>query len=134
MINVENDIFNTMVTKLREKYPDIFVTGEYVKAPSSFPCVSIVEIDNSTLIETKSSNENEEYATVLYELNVYTNKSKGKKAECKEIVSLIDTMFTSLNFNRIMLQPIPNLQDATIYRMLGRYRAVVSDNNIIYRR
>ena len=31
-------------------------------------------------------------------------------------------------------EPIPNLEDATIYRMVGRYTAVVSTDKEIYRR
>ena len=39
-----------------------------------------------------------------------------------------------LNFTRTMLEPVPNQDDATIYRMLGRYRAVISKEKTIYRR
>jgi len=31
-------------------------------------------------------------------------------------------------------EPIPNIEDATIYRMVGRYTAVVSTDKVIYRR
>ena len=48
MIDIENDVFSEVAKKVREKFSDIFVTGEYVKSPSSFPCVSLVEIDNAT--------------------------------------------------------------------------------------
>jgi hypothetical protein len=67
-------------------------------------------------------------------LNVYSNKKSGKKSECKAIASLIDDEMAALGFSRSMLQPIPNMDDATIYRMTGRYRAVVSKDKIIYRR
>ena len=48
MIDLETEIFNEVSVKVREKYPDIFMTGEYVKTPPSFPCVSLVEVDNAT--------------------------------------------------------------------------------------
>jgi hypothetical protein len=73
-------------------------------------------------------------ADVTYEVNIYSNKSSGKKSECKAIATLIDNEFATLGFSRRMLQPIPNIDDATIYRMVGKYRAVVSKNNEIYRR
>ena len=70
----------------------------------------------------------------MFELNVYSNKTKGKKAECKAIAALVDSELARLGFTRTMLNPIPNMDDATIYRMLGRYTAKVSKENVIYRR
>jgi len=40
----------------------------------------------------------------------------------------------ALGFTRIVLNPVPDMNDATIYRMVARYRAVVSRDEIIYRR
>lgn len=134
MIDVENEIFNYIATRLRAKYPNIFVTGEYLKTPPSFPCVSVVEIDNAVYRTTQTNEEKENHVSVLYEINVYSNKHSGKKAECKEIAGVIDEMMLPLNFTRTMLEPIPNLYDATIYRILGRYKAVVSKNKTIFRR
>jgi hypothetical protein len=70
----------------------------------------------------------------MYEVNVYSNKTKGKKSECKAIAALIDNELATLGFSRTMLQPIPNMDDATIYRMTGRYTAVISKDKKLYRR
>lgn len=134
MINVENEIFDIVAKAVRNAYPDIYMIGEYVKSPSKFPCVSLVEIDNSAYRRTQTDSSVENHAEVLYELNVYSNKKSGKKSECKAIASLIDNELAALGFSRSMLQPIPNMDDATIYRMTGRYRAVVSKDKMIYRR
>lgn len=134
MIDIENEIFNEVSEKVRAEFPNIFMTGEYVKSPSSFPCVSLVEVDNATFRNTQTTEGKENHAAVVYELNVYSNKTKGKKAECKEIAAFIDDLMMGLNFTRTMLEPVPNQDGATIYRMLGRYRAVVSKNKTIYRR
>ena len=134
MINVENEIFDIVATAVRNAYPDIYMIGEYVKSPSKFPCVSLVEIDNSAYLRTQTDSSVENHAELMYELNVYSNKKSGKKSECKAIAELIDNELAALDFSRTMLQPIPNMDDATIYRMLGRYRAVVSKDKTIYRR
>lgn len=134
IIDIENEIFDEVSEKVREKFPSIFMTGEYVKSPSSFPCVSLVEVDNATFRDTQTTEGQENHAAVMYELNVYSNKTKGKKAECKEIVGFIDEVLMELNFTRIMLEPVPNQDSATIYRMLGRYRAIVSRDKVVYRR
>ena len=134
MINIENEIFNILATAVREKYPDSYIVGEYVKAPARFPFVSIVEIDNTAYDRTQTNSSFENHADITYEVNIYSNKTSGKKSECKAIASLIDNEFATLGFSRTMLQPIPNVDDATIYRMLGRYRGVVSKDKIVYRR
>ena len=134
MINIENIVFDRVVERVRERFPDIFMTGEYVNSPPSFPAASLVEMDNSTRIETIDSGSNENHANVMYEVNVYSNKSYGKKTECREILALIDEEMLRMGFSRITLTPVPNENDSTIYRMVARYRAVVSSDLKIFRR
>ena len=134
MINVETEIINSISKVVRNAYPNALVVGEYVKTPSRFPCISIVEMDNTVYDRTQTSGCLENHADISYEVNIYSNKTSGKKSECREIASLIDNEFATLGMSRTMLQPIPNIDDATIYRMLGRYRGVVSKDKIIYRR
>ena len=134
MIDVENEVFNTVATDVRAKYPDIYMVGEYVKTPPKFPCVSLVEMDNQSYQQTEDSGSVENHASLMYEVNIYSNKTVGKKSECKAIAALIDERMLALGFARTMLQPIPNLDDATIYRMVGRYSAVISKNKSVYRR
>ena len=134
MIDVENEVFTLIANELRGKFPKIYMTGEYVPAPPSFPCVSIVEADNTPVIRTQSTDSSENHATILYEVNIYSNKKAGKKAECRAIASVIDMVFNQIGFERLMLRPVDNIADATIYRTIGRYRAVVSEDKVIYRR
>ena len=134
MIDIESTIFERLSTLLRDNYDPISVYGEYVKAPASFPCVTIEEKDNYVLERTQSSEGIENHAVLMYEINVYSNKKTGKKSQCKDIFSLIDKEMQDMGFTRTMLNPIPNMDDATIYRMVGRYKAVVSTNKTIYRR
>ena len=134
MIDIENEVFDRVASRVREQFPNIFLTGEYVKSPSSFPAVSLVEMDNSVRESTADSGSNENHANVMYEVNVYSNKTTGKKSECKTIIALIDTEMTAMGFARSTLTPVQNEYDSTIYRIVGRYRAAVSTNYEIFRR
>ena len=49
MIDCENEVYTRIARVLREKFPGINIAGEYVKAPSSFPHVSITQSDNSAV-------------------------------------------------------------------------------------
>jgi hypothetical protein len=134
MIDIENEVFDRVAKQVREQFPNIFMVGEYVRSPSSFPAVSLMEMDNSIRESTVDSGSNENHANVMYEVNVYSNKTTGKKSECREILALIDTEMSAMGFVRSTLTPVPNEYDSTIYRMVGRYRATVSSDHRIFRR
>jgi hypothetical protein len=134
MIDYENEIFSTVAESVRKAYPSVFISGEYVRTPPKFPFVSLVEMSNTAYDRTQTGGSLENHASLMYEVNVYSNKTSGKKSECKAIATLIDNELATLGFSRTMLQPIPNMDDATIYRMTGRYTAVISKDKKLYRR
>jgi len=131
MIDCENEVYTRIARVLREKFPGINIAGEYVQAPSGFPHVSITQSDNSVVSERMTGSA--EMAQVMFEINVYSNKTEGKKTECKSIMKVIDDVMFSMNFKRQALTPVPNLEDATIYRLVARYRAM-TDGHYFYRR
>jgi hypothetical protein len=131
MIDCENEVYTRIAKVLRDKFSGIDIEGDYVKAPSRFPHVSIVQSDNSVVSEKMTGSA--EMAQVMFEINVYSNKTVGKKTECKAIMKVVDEVLFKMNFRRLALTPIPNLEDATIYRMVARYRAA-TDGKYFYRR
>ena len=70
---------------------------------------------------------------LMYEVNIYSNLKTGRKTECRALAKVIDDAFAAMGFDRVMLNPIPNLEDATIYRIVARYEAVADAKNTIYR-
>lgn len=131
MIDCENEVYTRIARVLRDKFPGINIAGEYVNAPSSFPHVSITQSDNSVVSEQMTGSA--EMAQVMFEINIYSNKADGRKTECKDIAKVIDDVMFRMNFKRMALTPIPNMEDATIYRIVARYRAM-TDGKHFYRR
>lgn len=131
MINLEFDIFTAVATALRTAHTGIYVTGEYVPAPPQFPAVSIVEADNRVLQRMRTLNI-ENAVSVMYEVNIYSNKVSGKKAEAKAITETLDAKFAEIGFTRTMMNQVPNLNDASIYRIVCRYEAVIDKDFWIY--
>ena len=133
MNRIENDVFTLVATKLRTEFgaDNIYITGEYTRTPPKFPCVFLQEADN---FNAGYDGCNHEHITgVMYELEVYSNLENGKKTQAKNIAYVADKELTRLGFRRMSLQAIPNYEDATIYRLIGRYAASVIDN-VVYRR
>ena len=116
---------------LRVDYPGIFVTGEYTDSPAKFPAVTIVQADSTDLLKMRTAH-GEQATSLMYEVNVYTNRVGYKKLDAYEIMETIDQVMTGqietegrrLGFYRSMCSPIPNLADATIFRLTAQYRGV----------
>lgn len=133
MKDIENEVFTRIATELREKFSGINVSGEYTRTPPKFPHVSIEEADSYTSQEDVDTSATERYRNVMYEVNVYSNRTSGKKAEAKSIMNIVDEIMYSMNFIRTARTPVPNMEDATIYRLTSRYEAK-TDGEQIYRR
>jgi hypothetical protein len=135
VIDIENEVFNTVATALRSEFTGIFVSGEAVAAPSTFPAATLVEMDDSVYARSMDSSATENHALKMYQAEAYSNLSSGKKSQCKSIMAVIDTEMLKLGFVRVGCGPmaLPNA-DATKYRMVARYRAVISKEKRIYRR
>lgn len=133
MIDIERQVYTPIAEALRKQFKGITVSGEYVNAPSKFPYVSIIEQDNYISTAHLDSGDAEQFATVMYEVNVYSDKAGSKKTVCREIMGVIDEMLYKRNFTRISLSPVPNMENGTIYRLVARYRAE-TDGGAIYRK
>ena len=131
MIDLENDIFSAVAGALRDAHPGVYVTSEYVNAPPSFPAVSIIENGNSVVQRYRTLNI-ENAVVVMYEVNVYSDKASGKKTEAKAIAETLDNKFAEIGFTRTMRNQVTNLNDASIYRIVCRYEAIIDKDFWIY--
>lgn len=133
MIDFEADIYARVTAALRSSYNPIYISNEETRMPSKFPFTSIVEIDNYAYRRTMDSGSNERHAQVVFEVTVASNKTTGRKAECKAILSDIDEIFTGIGFTRTMTNPVP-MEDATIFKLVARYSAIIDESGRIYNR
>lgn len=133
MIDIENRIFNEVYNAVIAEYPNAKIESTLNLDPAEFPFVSVAETDNSTLTSTIDSNSYENHATLAYDVNVYSNKRAGRKAEAKAIFNIVDNVLIEWGFARLLVNPYTQ-DDSTKYRIMARYGAVVSKNGIIYRR
>lgn len=134
MIDVENRVYTFVSNFINENYGIISKSSEYSNTPSSFPHVSIVEEDNILYENGIDSAEDENYARLTYEIDIYSNKASGRKDEAKQIASVIDTAFSKLGFNRIVKTYI---SESSVFRLILRYQAISpkdNDNLAFYRR
>lgn len=131
MIDIETKIYSPLATALKAEYPDIFVTGEPVPTPGKPLVVGIVQQDNYMSANKLDNSGRERFATLMLQIDVYSNLQTGKKSKCKEVMGFIDEMMFKLNFTRLSLTPLPS-PDTGYYRYTARYRAE-TDGETMYR-
>ena len=102
---------------------------------SSFPFVSVEEVDNYVDELGADSCELENYDKVAYELNIITQGSNSKE-EAKLILAKADEFMKAKGFVRISKNHInaDNGENDTKFRYIARYKATVGKDLTIYRR
>lgn len=134
MIDYQNEIFTAVATAVRTSHEGAMVTGEYARSPSRFPAVTLDEIENVTVPALVDSSDEENYCGLTYRLQVFSNKSAGKKAEARAILATADGVMRGLGFRRITYTTTPEIYDSTIYSITATYEAIIDANGVIYSR
>ena len=93
--------------------------------------MTLVEADNRVYSRMRTNNI-ENAIQSMFEVNIYSNKASGKKSEAKAIANTLDDVLSGIGFTRTFREQVPNLRDATIYRIVCRYEAVIDKNFVIY--
>lgn len=130
MINIFNRIYTDVASAVRTAHSGTFMTGERLAKPSKFPCVMFIEADN---YEDRASIDNslkENIASLMYEITVFSNKSNGKRAECIDILSTIDTEMKHKNASRIARVEGYFDTESKIYMVTARYRLKTDGTNL----
>lgn len=132
MTDIENIIINRIDNALETAgYKDI-LGSTYQDVPASFPWVFFEQSDSYEHVSEHNSSRTNNHATVVFEADIYSNKTVGAKGECKDILKVIDDEMVSLGFSRTTAQPMRPTSDSYKARTFARYRANVDSNKYIY--
>lgn len=134
MINIEPQLYTQIADRVLASYPNTWVTNVYTATPPMFPCVYCTMEDNSVFRRTRSSTVVENHGALSYRVEVFSNRVNEAKYEAEDIMAAVDEVLESLNFTRTSCSPAPNLYDASVYRLVAHYRAIVGKDHTIYRR
>lgn len=134
MIDCEADIYTAVREAMLEAHPDTYMTSDYERQPAKFPCAILYESDNSVYRSSQDSGSLENHAEVYFTAEVYTNKRSSRRTEARGIMQTIDDTMQRIGFTRMSMLPVLNYADATIYRLVARYRAIVGRDGLVYTR
>ena len=134
MIDVNNEVFTNVATRVRNQHAGTNVTGEYTRKPSKFPAVTLDETQNVIVDRLEDSSNTEKFAGVTYRLQVFSNKQSVKKSEARSIFATADAEMRRMGFRRVTYTTTPEIYDSTIYNITATYEAVVSAAGYVYKR
>lgn len=120
MINVENRVLTNVKTYISDVCQT--VQNDSAKSPASFPAVSVDQIDNP---DTAVDLENAENAVVsMIEIQSFSNKNI---TEAKTIINkACDGMRIMGYVRQYGPKRVQNAADTNIFRMVARFRRIVS--------
>ena len=139
MIDVESRVFTDLKAYVIAKLPALALTDDnfdssYNPSPAVFPHICIEQYDTYIDSQYESTADKETYRAIVFQIDVYSNNTSGKKTESKKIAGVIDDWFYSRNLKCTAMSPTPNLNDATIYRLTSRYEGIADKNGQLYRK
>ena len=134
MIDYQNEIFTEIATAVRKNHEGTAVAGEYTRSPSKFPAVTVEETENVSVTSLMDSSHDEKFSGITYRLQVFSNKTGGKKAEARSIFATADKVMLGLGFRRITYTTTPEIYDSTVYSITATYEAIVDASGVIYHR
>lgn len=127
MIDIANVILRIVKEAVQAEYPNCDVLSYNPDTISKFPCVTVVEKDNSVYRRSQDNTSSENHAELVFEVQAYSNNTEGKKQEAKKLLSLADEAMLSNNFTRTLKSELPNA-DRSVYRLYASYTAIVAQS------
>jgi hypothetical protein len=134
MLDFLNEIFTAVATAVRTAHSGVTVTGEYTRKPSKLPAVTLDETENVAVAELEDSSQEENFSALTYRMQVFSNKTSGKKAEARAIFATADQVMRNLGFRRVTYTTTPEIYESTIYSITATYEAVISADGVTYKR
>lgn len=129
MIDYEVNVFD----RVYRKTSNLFAKGKFVSAynptPTAYPAGSLVELINRTDQKRQSSTPIENYAVVMYQLDVYALSKK----EARSVYAAVDDQMIALGFTRTSGDFLDNADNVDVFRYTARYEAEMDRDGNIYR-
>ena len=129
MIDVEVDVFDKVYRKFSHLFAEGKFVSSYVPNPVAYPAGSLVELTNNTVNKRQSSTPGENFARIMYQLDVYALS----KHEARSIFKEVDDYMIAIGFSKVGGDLADNISNINVFRYVGRYEAEVDQHGNIYR-
>lgn len=129
MIDYEVNVFDAVYRKVSSRFAKGKFVSSYVPNPTAFPAGSLIELSNTTVRKRQSSTPVENFARVMYQLDIYALTKK----EARALLALVDEVMIGLGFTRLGGDFSDNMSNPDVFRYAARYEAEIDREGNIYR-
>lgn len=128
MVNVQNQIFNSVKQKIEENFSSVNVQKDFQPTTTTFPTITFYEIDNSELEHTLDYTQRK--SNLAFQIDIFTIGGT-KESQAKSISQVInEVMENKFHTKRVFSNPLPN-QDKYIYRFTMRYSCKIDEERLL---
>lgn len=129
------DITNFVYNKIKEAILDVAKTAkvekQYQSTATSFPYVTIIDIDNTEISHTLDYQQRQ--SPVSWQIDIYANGGMREITAKKIAKAISEIMEDELHMRRVTAKPVTNVADTTIYRYMMIYDCKLDDDTqLIY--
>lgn len=129
IVDITNEIIDIISTAL----PTVDVLSANPEIATSFPCMVITELENTSALAYRSSS-GDEYSSIGIKVEIFTI-GDTKTTDAKTIRNSVDSILADeYSMNRSFTGEVPNYSDKNIYRYTMIYDCTVNDRKQIFRR
>jgi hypothetical protein len=125
MIDITNTLYAKIKASVLKLYPEAKVEKKSQETAASFPCVTIVALDNPEIEHDLTYGGRK--SNPSWQIDIYANGSSGEIVALKirdAIVPILETM----RLRRTVSRPVENVKDPTIYRYMLRYDCKIDED------
>lgn len=129
MIDFEVNVFDRVYRRISPLCAKGKVVSTYVPNPTAYPAASLVELTNQTVRKRQSSTPIENFARVMYQLDVFAITKK----DARTVMCEADEEMIALGFDKVGGDFLDNSDNVDVFRYTARYEAEIDREGNIYR-
>lgn len=128
MVNVQNQIFNSVKQKIEKSFPSAKVQKDFQPVAAVFPTITFYEIDNSEFEHTLDYTQRK--SNLAFQIDIFTTGG-DKETQAKTISSIVnEVMEDEFHMKRVFSNPLSNA-DKDIYRFTMRYSCKIDEERLL---
>lgn len=127
MIDHESQYYDAIAKAVRAAVTDARCSPEKVSDLAYFPFFECVMMANPEDRDSRDLSNNENGARPMFQLDAYSNLSKGAKAQCKAMIAAAGTVLRSYGFARTYMTPETPPAVFGVTRYTARYEGLICE-------
>ena len=128
MLDLTNSIYTQIKTPILSLYPKATIEKQYQATTTSFPYVTITDVDNPEIGRNLSGTGKQ--SNPSWQIDIYANGSTGEITAKKIRDTIMPVCEETFFLTRDASKPVTNTADTTIYRWMLRYSCKVDEDHL----